>query len=82
MKKIKRLRDNLGIPIEKAKEIYEMAKEKKAYSKVCEEDSSDDEMRMNPAMRAVVSSLRERLSEQVKTQLLQRLGKQGEHVAP
>ena len=42
-----------------------MAKEKKAYSKMCEEESSDDEMRMNPTMRAVVGNLRQRMSSQV-----------------
>lgn len=63
MKKIKKLRDNLDIPLEKAKQIYEMAKEKKAYSKMCEEESSDEEMRMNPAMRAIVQNIKSRLAD-------------------
>ena len=64
-KKVKKLRDNLDIPLEKAKQIYEMAKEKKAYSKVCEEESSDDEMQMNPTMQAVVNNMRKRMADQV-----------------
>ena len=42
-----------------------MAKEKKAYSKMCEEESSDEEMRMNPAMRAIVQNIKSRLADQV-----------------
>ena len=82
MKKIKKLRDNLEIPLVKANKIYEMAKEKKAYSKMCEEESSDEEMRMNPTMRAVVKNMRERLSTNVKAQLIKRLGNKGANLTP
>jgi hypothetical protein len=35
-----------------------MAKEKKTGSKAIEEESSDEEMNMNPAMRAVVHNIK------------------------
>ena len=67
----------MGISNEKAKEIYEMAKEKNAYSKVCEDESSDDEMQMNPTMKAVVNTFRNRLADQIQAQLLAKLAKSG-----
>ena len=41
--------------------IYQMAKDKKTGSKAIEEESSDEEMKMNPTMRAIVGNLKKRL---------------------
>lgn len=50
-----------------------MAKEKKTGSKSIEEESEDDELNMNPTMRIVVKSIRDRIQDQLRLQLLAKM---------
>ena len=62
-KKIKKLRDNLGVPLSKAKKIFEIAQEKKGDSKVCEQNIAEDrEKDVTPIVEAKYEKLKQRLA--------------------